>query len=81
MDQDARKDVSGTKQSLLHITLYNGYVSYSRQFHHHYYEMAMFNLFDFLAMTRAEARTGLLKGQLIFIIKYLASFKLYEVIF
>jgi hypothetical protein len=38
--------------------------------------MAMFNLSDFLAMTRAEARAGLLKGQLIFIIKYLASFQL-----
>jgi len=35
--------------------------------------MAIFNLSDFLAMTRAEARAGLLKGQLIFIIKYLAS--------
>jgi hypothetical protein len=38
--------------------------------------MAMYNLFDFLAMTRAEARAGLLKDQFIFIIKYLASFKL-----
>jgi hypothetical protein len=38
--------------------------------------MAMFNLSDFLAMTRAEVRAGLLKGQLIFIIKYLASFQL-----
>jgi len=35
--------------------------------------MAMFNLFDYLAMTKVKARVGLLKGQLIFIIKYLAS--------
>jgi hypothetical protein len=35
--------------------------------------MAMFNLFDYLAMTKVEARVGLLKGQLIFIIKYLVS--------
>jgi hypothetical protein len=49
-------------------------MSQSKQFHHHHYEMAMFNLFDFLAMTRAKARVGLFKGQLIFIIKYLAFF-------
>jgi hypothetical protein len=42
--------------------------------------MAMFNLSNFMPMimpmTRVEIRVGLLKGQLIFIIKYLASFQL-----
>jgi hypothetical protein len=49
-------------------------MSQSKQFHHHRYEMAMCNLFDFMAMTRTEARASLLKGQLIFKIKYLVSF-------
>ncbi len=37
--------------------------------------MDMFNLFDFLAMIRVEAKASMLKGQLIFIIKYLVSFQ------
>jgi hypothetical protein len=40
--------------------------------------MAMFNLFDFLAMTKAKAKASLLKGQLIFIIKYLTYFQLLQ---
>jgi hypothetical protein len=32
-------------------------------------------MFDFLTMGKAEPKAGLLKGQLIFIIKYLTSFQ------